>query len=444
MRNTGRLNVFVLTAAVLAAHHACAGEAGMVRLAGTPEQIGTKWGEMNREIIVSDMDATYLRRAEKANISRETLIERSALFVRFAEKYAPHWLAEAQATARAAGVDEDLYIAFIDGQSRNRFLRADPVPDECTSYAVTGGHTANGLPMHHKTRDNVDRPQMAPMVESSLEGINKFIAVTDGSRIRCSVMINEKGLAGSGDATRCNLELPAEDPRFRGVMAGSILRYIAERASTCAEALAIIEKFTKEGYYAGGTRGSHWLFVDREGTILEVCNNSQHVVSKIHTEPVYFSRAGTSAAARRLRDAETVDFGMFRGASRQSPILNKHSIAGMTVEIDPDYPELLTCAWIALPARSVAIPVFMGQRSAPAGLFDGTANALGKRTAADGAQWEAEKAGVEALEEAMHAEKESLRQDVKASIAAGNPLEADVQRLESWSRDQAARIRRMP
>ena len=195
----------------------------------------------------------------------------------------------------------------------------------------------------------------------------------------------------------------------------------------------------EKGYYASGDHGSHWLFVDREGVILEVCNNASHVRSSYHTQgPTYFSWRRDSAPVLRMREADQVDFHMFRGASRDRPILGGNSISAMTVEIDPDYPDLLTCAWIALPARTVAVPVFMGQRRVPAGLFDGTANELGKRTASGGARWNAQKARWEALERAMHTTKEALKQEVKKSLAAGKPAEADIRRLEDWSRDQAA------
>ena len=45
---------------------------------------------------------------------------------------------------------------------------------------------------------------------------------------------------------------PAE-PRYRGMRSGALLRHIAERASSCNEALAVIEDFVKRGYWAGGS-----------------------------------------------------------------------------------------------------------------------------------------------------------------------------------------------
>jgi len=429
MRSFGVLTLVAMMSAV-----AIAGDTGMIRLAGTPEQIGTQWGQLHRETIARDVEAS-LKKAAKANVTREMIIERSARFLEIALEIAPHWVEEARATARAAGVDEELYVALIDGESRSRYLH------ECTSYAVSRDQTRDGLILFHKNRDNTDRPQVAPMLESSLEGIHKFIAVSNVGPLRCSMMVNEKGLAGSGDypADRkkdsSTLKLPPADPQYRGLMAGTILRHIAERASSCAEALAILEDFVAKGYYAGGdVNGSHWLFVDRTGAILEVCNNSRHIVSKTHTQKAYFSRLNNSAAARKLREAkEPIDFSTFHNISRDPSICFRTSISGMTVEIDPDHPELLTCAWIALPARTVAFPVLMGQSHIPACLADGMANQLGKKGPAQADHWAA-------VERSIHADKEALKVELAASIEAGNPHTAHVEALNQWSQQQAQKL----
>lgn len=430
-------NATFLAGIIVAAPFATAGDPGMVRLAGTPQQIGAIWGEMNKENIVRALESDYLKRAAAAGVSRETLLERAAASLRIVEQIAPHWLEEARATARAAGVPEDLYVAFWDSATRGRFLH------ECTSYAVSRDHARDGAILFHKTRDNKDVPQAVCIVESSLEGINKFISVSDATTIRCSMMVNEKGLAGSGDYpvehTRRNdpdaLRPEPAEPQYRGLMAGTILRHIAERASNCTEALAIIEDFVAKGYYAGGkVNGNHWLFVDREGVILEVSNNARHVASKFHTQKVYFSRLDNSAAARRLRESsEPVDFHLFHNVSRDPSICFGLSISGLTVEIDPDHPDLLTCAWIALPVRAVAFPLLMGQGRTPACLVNGTAYKLGKESPRQVPRWEA-------MEQSMRADKERLREKVSASVAAGNPEAAPVEMMEQWSHNQARKL----
>ena len=423
-------------ACVLSVSSIATAEVPMVRLAGTPEQIGTIWGEMNKEIIASDIEAAYVKRATAAGISRETLLERSAASVRIIEEIAPHWLDEARAIARAAGVPEDLYIAYLDGAVRSRFLHEDP--EECTSYAVSPNHAGDGAIMFHKTRDNRGTPQAVYIVESSLEEINKFIAVSNATGLLgFSMMVNEKGLAGSGDypANRkkdsSTLHLEPAPNKFRGIMSGTILRHIAERASNCAEALAIIEDCVAKGWYSGGNvGGTHWLFVDREGTILEVCNNPGHVVSKRHTQKAYFSRRNKSAAARRLREADRpIDFHLFHNVARDPSICLASSISGMTVEIDPSHPDLFTCAWISLPVKSVSFPLLMGQTSTPACLLNGEAYLLGTKTKGKTPLWEA-------IERDTHAAKELLTEKVGAGLSASKS-DKTAQALNQWSQAQA-------
>ena len=226
---------------------------------------------------------------------------------------------------------------------------------------------------------------------------------------------------------------PAE-PRYRGMMSGSLLRHIAERASTCREALDMIEDFVKRGYWAGGdVNGSHWLFVDRTGTILEVSNNARHVVSKVHDGKVYFSRFVDGAAARKLRESEgPVDFALFHGVARDKSMCFKSSIAGMTAEIYPAHPELLTCAWISLPVRAASFPILMGQSGTPGALLNGEAYDLGTKAQGKTRLWET-------LEQTAHASKELLREKVSACLAAGETRQA-ADRIEQWSRAQTAML----
>lgn len=401
----------------------------MVRLAGTPTEIGRTLGTMNRKLIAHDLDVDFLKKAAAQKISQQVLIERAKTFVRIAEQIAPHWLEESRAIARAANVSPDLYVAFVATRTRDLFLH------ECTSYAVSRDRAI----FFHKNRDNTDRAQAAYIVQSSLPGINKFIMVGDVSRVACSMMVNDKGLAGSADYpvhfTRKNdataLLPAAAEPVYRGMMSGAILRYIAEKASSCEEALNIIRDFVKKGYYAGGkVNGQHWLFVDRAGVILEVSNNSQHVLSRLHTQKVYFSRLDGSAAAKRLREADQpIDFHLFHNVSRDPSICMKSSISGMTVEIDPTRPETLTCAWISLPARVASFPLLMGQTKTPTCLLSGEAYSLGKQTSGKRQLWEK-------VEQAAHASKERLRDKVLASVPADGAQQA-AELLDPWMQQQA-------
>ena len=375
----------------------------------------------------------YLAKARTENLSETTLIERAQTFVEIVKRIAPHWIEEARAIARAAGIDSDLYLSFLANRPRSIGFH------ECTSYAVSREFTQDNAIFFHKTRDNTGREQAAYVLTSSVKGVNKFIAVWNASAIRCSMMVNDKGLAGAADypahLTRKNdpsalLPEPAK-PQYRGMMGSHFLRYIAERASSCAEALDIIEDFVKKRYYAGGdVNGQHWLFVDREGVILEISSNSRHVVSKIHSQKVYFSRLDGSAAAKRLYEAERpIDFHLFHNVSRDPSICFGSSISGMTVEISAEHPDILTCAWLSLPAKSLSFPVFMGGQRTPGCLVNGDVYKVGKTLDTETSRWET-------LERRGHADKQRLAGKIADLLKAGQTAEA-VALLDTWTETAA-------
>lgn len=351
-----------------------------ITLAGSPAEIGRLWGENNAPAIREDMQGHYLQPAAQAGLGRDELLRRSDKFLSLAQEFAPHWLEEGAAIAAAAGVDAQLYLAFVGSVYRGIWRG-----EECTSYAVSPDYTQEGRIFFHKNRDNVPRRQCAFLLAPGVPGVNKFIAVSDASVISCMMMVNERGLAGSADVGG----LAEDRPRFRGWMNTALLRYIAERAADCAQALAIIEQFVGAGHYAGGDRwGTHWLFVDRHGMILEVSHNSSRVEHRYHRAKVYFS-ADRGEAVRRLQQApEPIDFATFHNVSRDPSICFAQSISGMSVQISRDWPALLSAAWVTMPARSLAFPLLMGGERTPRVLLNGEVDRAGRESTGDVRRWE--------------------------------------------------------
>jgi hypothetical protein len=425
MRNQQRL--FLPTAAVVVLAlafattafptAAVAGRASptMLEFTGGPHEVGTLWGKTNAASIRSDFQEYFIKPARAQHITDATLVERSAAFVRICNEIAPHWLKEAEAIADAAGIDRPLYIAFIAGVYRSLFLH-----DECTSYAVSAQFAERHLVLFHKNRDNAPKAQSAAIIASNVQGINKFITITDASVLACMMMVNDKGLAGSAD-TGGTLEV--DRPAYRGMMNTFILRHIAETASSCQDALRIIQSFVKKGWYAGGAgTGTHWLFVDRTGAILEVSNNSDAVACRYHSgEKTYFSVREDTKAARSLANSELpITFQLFHGISRDRSICFDTSIAGLTAVIDARRPDFLTSAWISLPARGLSFVLLMGGAKTPLPLVDGAAYKLMDSIAPEPALFEETDASAYSAEQRLEKRVESFLargQDNRASGA---------------------------
>ncbi|MGI5818436.1 MAG: hypothetical protein ACOX9R_10130 [Armatimonadota bacterium] len=393
-----------------------------VELIGSPAQIGERWGTVNAQAIRADMAEYYLSPAEKARITTEELLRRSETATELARRFAPHWIEESEAVAAAAGVDPDLYLAFVGSVYRGLWRG-----DDCTSYAVSPEFTEDDRIFFHKNRDNAPKAQCAFIIDTQVPGVNKFISVSDASVISCMMMVNDRGLAGSADVGG----LPIETPRFRGWMNTSLLRYIAERASDCEEALAIIERFVAEGHYAGGgSHGTHWLFVDRHGSILEISTNNTRVEHTWHTEKAYMSASRGAATARLHGLPEPIDFAAFHNVSRDPATCFPSSISGMSVEISRDHPEMLTAAWIAMPARSLAFPLFMGGTQTPRALLSGQVDMAGRQFTGDFQLWEP-------IEQFAFGAGRLLEAEVGRLLADGRPDEAR-EALDRWVADCTA------
>ena len=387
-----------------------------VMLAGSPEDIGALWGRTNREAIQHDLRHYYLEPASDRGLSTAQLVERAGTFTELAQQHAPHWLEETRAIALAADVAPDLYLSYVGSVYRGLWAG-----EECTSFAVSPSCTQDGRIFFHKNRDNQPKSQCAFIVDSNTPGINKFIAVSDASVLACMMMVNEKGLAGSADVGG----LPVGTPRYRGWMNTALLRHIAERASDCDGALRIVQEFVGRGEYAGGGKvGTHWLFVDAKGRILEISNNSSRVEHTYHDERVYFS-ADRGAAEARMRALPTpIDFAAFHNVSRDPATCFPASVSGMSVEISRTRPDILTAAWVSMPARALSMPLFMGGVRTPLALLNGEADKAARIEARGPRSWEA-------IEHFAFRSQRLMEQHVESLLKAGRTDEARTA-LDGW------------
>lgn len=390
-----------------------------VTLRGSPAEIGSLWGRINAAAIHADLEKYYLKPAKEAGLSIATLIERSQRYAEVSRRYAPHWLEETAAVAESAGVEPGLYLSFTASVYRGLFLG-----NECTSYAMSTAFTEDARIFFHKNRDNALKKQSVFILDGAASGVNRFIAVSDASVIAAMMMVNDKGLAGSADVGG----LKVGDPAFRGMMNTAVLRHIAERAATCDDALRIVQEYVRAGHYAGGGKwGTHWLFVDAGGKILEISNNSREVTHRFHTQKAYFSRLPGSDARKTLLDAQApVDFAAFHNASRDSSICLKDSIAGMSVEIDRQHPATLSRAWVSLPAKALSFPLFIGGSETPLPLLNGEVFDTCLRIEGRRADWER-------LEAAAFRRQSSLESEVRTLLKTRDARQAAAT-IDLWTR----------
>ena len=203
---------------------------GVVRLEGSPEEIGTRHGTFLRDAIRIMLDE-YVGGDLADGERGERLLGR----VRAMRQALPEWyLQELRACARAAGVHEDtLLYAQCEGDIKGL--------GGCTSYAAFGPATRDGRMEIGRNFDywGIDATEECAVVLAVVprrEDGHAFVSVGWAGILGGWTFLNEKGLfvannvAGYGET----------DPR--GVPTLILERIIAQKAATLDEAIAIIRE----------------------------------------------------------------------------------------------------------------------------------------------------------------------------------------------------------
>ena len=408
----------------------------MVRtFSGSPREIGTAFGTLNREIIRQGHDA-WLARSAGNDHSTADLLALAEPMIEVVREIAPHWLEEARAIAAAAEIDPEIYVAqmFYIGPAAaggREWFRPEE-PDDCTSYAISSDVTDGNAVFFHRTRDNRPDRQTGALWATELPGINRLMAVTYTTSRSISVMVNEKGLVGSADQGGPRSTIRKDV----GMMNGLMKRYIAETASNCEEALEIIQRFVDEGWYAGGRPGSRWTLADLDGRILDVSHSSdpgsltyRWIEGKSHITRTW---EGNPDEMLEALD-EPVSFTQFRNISRHPDARinrGRNSIAGLTVRVHPEFPEYLTRAWFSFPAVHLAFPLYIGGTATPLPLMDGSLYELCADLPHDFDSWQV-------LEQTLYQNSLLLEAQVETLLREGRTDEAR-KLLDDWTQSVAA------
>lgn len=334
-------------------------------------KIGDEWGAVNAGLIREHF-RQFLAECDKKGITNDVLLRRTSRADQIVGRIAPHWREESDAIALQAGIDPELYNAYLLGKYRGVAFQ------ECTSYAAVGEATGDGRTLFHKNRDNVERPQAGYIKKTRVPGrsIFGFVATGDVSDTGVMMMVNERGLAGSAD-------VGASDPDWFGMGLTNPygLRHIAETASTCREALEIVEWMTRDRLYAGGPVHTNWLFADATGMALRVVNANESIVSRESTQSGILLNVEREGLRPLLQEnSGRIDARLMMRAARLPSVSMASTLCGLTAEVDWERPDRRTCAWIALgrPSDSPFVGVSMAAEETPQEMLDGMLFCLGR------------------------------------------------------------------
>lgn len=360
----------------------------LVRLEGLPAEVGATYGRVTAAYIRRYL-ADFFVNLELEGIGLDQIRRRTDLYLHGVARLAPWWQAEMAAIATAAGVTAEDYAAYVAQKYVVRTTRPPsppPAHHECTSFASVGRASASGDSILHKNRDSVGRAQ-GLWIQHGL-GCYRYLGGGDCGDHGVIQFVNEKGLAGVMNAGSVT-----EDSEPDGWPTPQILRLVAERAATCQEALEIVLEIVGRGWYTNGTRGSIWLFVDRERAM--IVENTRHdldftvVADQIVARANDFLLPGTRRWA--APDAETntrylsardgaaalggrvTPWGLIQlardEATEPRAMCSESTLSGFTASVGAG--PLGALVSVGHPASGIATPFYVEARGVPAFVADG-------------------------------------------------------------------------
>lgn len=172
------------------------------------------------------------------------------------------WLAEARAAASAAQVPPATMMAITYPPDKVQPALLPKRANDSTTF----GASCNIAGTRALFMRNCDGPDIVHHVISraAAPGSLAYIALCEVADVGIKTFVNEAGLAGT-----FNIGPPVDDYTLTAIQPSLVLRYLCERASSCAQALAEFDTLQKR--LSPGTpdkRGVCYLFADASGEVL--------------------------------------------------------------------------------------------------------------------------------------------------------------------------------
>ena len=244
----------------------------------------------------------------------------------------------------------------------------------------------------HKNRDFKISPQS--VFVKHIKGTYRYIGSVEIANTGTAYFLNEKGLCCVS-----NTGSPTEDIARGGITEHLVMRLLAEKASSCGEALEIIQEIISKRIFTSREDGVIFLIADKKqsGLIVEAtCSHIEYTkVSGTAARANLFllpgmkkweaditNRRGQSSDQRLERAMELlgeqeISVERTRGFSRDTkgtfPICGDRTVSAMTFLLheNPDIPDSV---WICVgnPRFSCYLPLSVDMRSVPRFMVDGT------------------------------------------------------------------------
>ena len=237
----------------------------LITLNGKAYEIGKIYGGLLYPVFKQHLARVYSH-AKRKSISKNNLQQRTKRLRRILKNVAPYWLEEMQGICSETKINP-MDILILNSLPEN-FYKAN-----CTSFIAIGNSSKTGENILHKNRDEL--PHLQSFFLKEINGCFRYLAGGTIGDLGISHFLNEKGLAGANNS---GSRIKLKEINGVGLSDCHIMRLVAEKASSCEEALKLVKRIITQGFcgQAGGGRGMIFLFVDKDkGLIVE--NTSYHL-----------------------------------------------------------------------------------------------------------------------------------------------------------------------
>ncbi len=258
----------------------------------------------------------------------------------------------------------------------------------CTSWLVFGDLTESGSTILHKNRDS--QRKRISVYFNSPKSERRWIGLGNNSSINMG--INASGLAGAMNSGEKCIEPPSKKGKKNSPM---IMSAILSSCDTAAQAAERLKKFISDGDYYHGASGGIFIFCDaQEGFVCEVTgktcsiqrydhgytvraniwqNPDMYALSR-NTLDKYINSSGRAYAAisglnraidhhGKITLLDNFDLSrhylMPADAPTKRSLCGASTVAGGSLEIDRQYPDVLSTMYVTLgnPRTTLYIPV---------------------------------------------------------------------------------------
>jgi hypothetical protein len=259
---------------------------------------------------------------------------------------------------------------------------------ECTSWMIFSDLTDNNSDILHKNRDAKSRN--IGVVMSQPDSPRKWVGLGNMPGAVVCMGMNASGLAGvMNSGEKCTVP---SNPESKGTPA--ILKQILEHCDTASQAVSMLEDFIAKKDYSHWNRGSIFFFMDlKEGYIVELCaefcspvrydhgytyraniwhnpdmaayslSSTSDFLNSCNREYMVFTAFNSVLHAKRkitVQDSIALTRNnVLVGSPIERTVCSKSTNSASTLEIDKEFPAVLSTAWVLIgfPRHTICVPV---------------------------------------------------------------------------------------